>query len=609
MTAAARLQASSREGAQPRRPGQRPPGCERVPGKERSFPEEDGRKGKGMKKLKYRCGIWRQLHPFFSGARTWYGGEILSDVGIQVITLLFPVFYGILLEKVILAKDLSRLSWVVSGYVLLQLAGSGLHVFQRHCRNRVNDLVYRKVRVTALDKYFHLRFDAYDGLQVGDVKMTLEDGVNKLSVFHTQLYRYCINSIFIVIMTATLFGISWRLALIALPGIPLTFLLDHLVSRREKKVNEILNRNDASWATWLDETLKGWKEIRVNKCEAKRKKEFEDFSEVDETYFMTWLRFWTTRVLVIPKLKDEFIMQFVLYFAGGTFLYYRQLSIGALLIFVRYYGILSNSVKEASASDANLQSEMPHYERILNHLSRTWDIDAEGTVMPESFDVAFENVTFGYGGTGRNVLENLSFSIREGDRVGFYGESGAGKSTLLKLMTGQLEPTGGTVTYGGTPLKDICKKELYQRIAHISQEARLYDRSVLENLRMGKGNASMEEVEAACRRACIHDFITSLPDGFQTVIGENGALLSGGQRQRLLLAKALLRDADLYILDEATSALDNQVEEHVKESLNCIPRNKTVIVVAHKKSFLEVCDYRIRIEGHNPSQDALPRSE
>lgn len=248
-----------------------------------------------------------------------------------------------------------------------------------------------------------------------------------------------------------------------------------------------------------------------------------------------------------------------------------------------------------SASDANLQSEMPHYERILKHLDSEETVDEDGNVMPERYDISFENVAFGYSNTSKNIFNDLSFCIREGDRVGFYGESGAGKSTLIKLMTGQLEPDGGNIKYGDVPLKRICKRKLYEKIAYISQEAKLYGESVLENLLTGNADASMEEVEEACRRACIYDFIMSLPDGFDTEIGENGALLSGGQRQRMLLAKALLRDADIYILDETTSALDNQVEEHIKESLQNLPGNKTVIVVAHKERFLEICDYVVRI--------------
>lgn len=548
-----------------------------------------------MNKLRYRWEIWEQINPYIRESKAWYGGEILSEIIIRIAAMLFPVFYSIFLEKVILGRDIRCLIWVIGGYIIVQFVKSGVSVFQKNCQNEVRNTVSGKIRVFSLDKYFQMQFETYASLHSGDVKMTLEDAVNKAADFPTQFYQYCMNGIFIVIMAIVLIGIDWRLSIVAFLSVPITLFLDHMVSLSEKDVNQILNENDASWAAWLDETINGWKEIRINKYGNKRKKEFEEFQIVDETYFMTWLRFWVTRTLVIPKMKDDFIMQFLLYFIGGILIYDKYISIGTLLVFVKYYGMLSDSVKEVSASDANLQSEMPHYKRILKHLGSEEYMYSDGTVRPEQYDISFENVTFGYPGAEKNVLENLSFHVGAGDRVGFYGESGAGKSTVLKLMLGQLEPDAGRIQYGTISLKDICKKKLYEKIAYISQDAKLFRESILENLRLGNEDASMEEIEDSCRRAYIYDFIMSLPDGFETEIGENGALLSGGQRQRILLARALLRDADLYILDEATSALDHQIEENIINTLKCIPRNKTVIIVAHKEHFLEMCDYVVKL--------------
>ncbi len=548
-----------------------------------------------MKQLKYRFRLWKQIAPQFEGVKLWYGGDIFSEIVIRILGMLFPVVYGIFLEKVILGRDMGWLFLVAGGYVFLQLAKSGAVIVQKACQNKVNNTVYRKIRVRALDKYLHMRFEAYQNLSAGDVKLTLEDAVNKLTSFQTQMYQYCLNGVYGLVMAVILAGISWRLALVAFLSIPVTFFLDRFVSRREKGINQLINENDASWTTWLDETVKCWREVRVNRCENKRKEEFEEFQVVDETYFVTWLRFWVTRVLVIPKIKDDFMMQFVLYFLGGIFIYYNYISIGMLLVFVQYYGMLSGSVKAVSSMDAGLQAEKPHYERILKHLAGEETAEQDGSVIPERYDLSFEHVSFRYSDTEREVVHDLSFHAGAGSRVGFYGESGAGKSTVIKLMLGQLTPLAGRISYGTVPLKDICKRELYQRIAYISQEARLFRESIAENLRMGKADATVEEMEEACKRADIYDFIRTLPEGFETEIGENGALLSGGQRQRLLLAKAFLRDADIYIFDEATSALDAQTEEHIKDTLRAVPRNKTVFIIAHKEQFLELCDSVVRL--------------
>lgn len=288
-------------------------------------------------------------------------------------------------------------------------------------------------------------------------------------------------------------------------------------------------------------------------------------------------------------------MQFVLYFLGGILIYYNQLTIGVLLVFVKYFGILSDSVKAVSVSDANLQAEQVHYERILRHFRAEDVMETDGTKLPEEFTVQFDGVSFAYGEKEKKVIDRKSFCIRKGARVGICGASGTGKSTLVKLLLGQLEPTEGRVLYAGIPFGEICKEEFYKKIAYISQEAMLFQKSVAENLRLGKADATEDEMKEACEKARIYDFISELPEGLYTDIGENGSMLSGGQRQRILLAKAFLRDAQLYVFDEATSALDGQVEDEIWECIKQIPRDKTILIVSHKEDVFKNCDYVLNV--------------
>lgn len=544
-----------------------------------------------MKKIRYRLTVWKWLLPFFDGVKWAYVGDIVSDLLIRVLDMLFPVVYGILLEKIIIEKQRDLLGWVLGAYLALQILKSVLKVLQIHCQNKVNHKVYRKLRVAIMEKYFGRKFPSYQTLTTGDVKMTVEDAVSKLNGFQTQFSQYCLNGIFGIVMVAVLFGIDWRMALVSFVSIPLTFFMDHAVSKAEKGYIERLDGNDASWLTWLDETIKSWREIRINRCEAKREDEFTEFQETEEVCHRKWLRFWVTRVLVIPQIKDEFIMQFVLYFLGGILIYYNQLTIGVLLVFVKYFGILSDSVKAVSVSDANLQAEQVHYERILRHLREDSVIESDGSRFPKQWEVQFDGVSFAYGENEKKVLDGKCFCVREGERVGICGASGTGKSTLVKLLLGQLEPTEGNIFYGGIPIAEICKDAFYKKIAYISQDAKLFRESIAENLRLGKADATEEEMKEACKKARILDFISELPEGLHTDIGENGSMLSGGQRQRVLLAKAFLRDAQLYVFDEATSALDGQAEEEIWDCIKQIPRDKTILIVSHKEDVFKNCDY------------------
>ncbi len=544
-----------------------------------------------MKKFRYRLTVWKWLLPFLGRVKWAYVGDIVSDLLIRVLDMLFPVVYGILLEKIIIEKQRDLLGWVLGAYLALQIVKSVLKVLQIHCQNKVNHKVYRKLRVAIMEKYFGRKFPAYQTLTTGDVKMTVEDAVNKLNGFQTQFSQYCLNGIFGVLMVVVLFGIDWRMALVCVVSIPLTFFMDHAVSKAEKGYVEKREQNMASWVTWMDETVKSWREIRINRCEAKREAEFTEFQTNDDIFHGKWIRFWVTRVLVIPQIKDEFIMQFVLYFLGGILIYYNQLTIGVLLVFVKYFGILSDSVKAVSESDANLQAEQVHYERIRRHLSEETLMEKDGTRLPDTLTVQFDAVTFAYGEKEKKVFDRKSFCVRKGERVGISGASGTGKSTLVKLLLGQLEPTEGQVLYEGIPFDEICKEAFYKKIAYISQDAKLFRESVAENLRQGKTDATEDEMKEACKKARIYDFISELPEGLETDIGENGSMLSGGQRQRILLAKAFLRDAELYVFDEATCALDGQVEEEIWDCIKQIPRDKTILIVSHKEDVFKNCDY------------------
>lgn len=544
-----------------------------------------------MKKIKYRFSVMKQLYPFLYDVKGWFVGNVFISILLKIALLLIPVFYGVFIEKVIVKKKISYFLVVLLGYVFIQLMISILRLCKVKCKYKVNNHVFKSLRKKILHQYLNIRMDKYLSVKTGDVKMIIEDDVDKLSSFgEEQTIDYFLNNIYTITMIIILLCIDWRLALVSFLFIPITFILDHIVSKREKGVSDIINRNFGEWGTWLDESLKGWKEIRVNQLTEIKESEFDTFQNIDESNFSKWIRFWVTRVLVIPKVKDDFAVKFVLYFIGGILIYQRYLTIGILLIFVQYYEMLANSVKSVSLADANLQSQMPYYDRVLERLENNDDILVDGEEEINNYDIIFSDVSFNYNDSDKEIIKNLSFNIKEGARIGIKGASGTGKSTLLKLLLGILQPVSGRVEYGGIDLNRINKKNLYKNIAYISQESILFNDTIMANLCLGNENAELAEVKEACEKAQIYDFIESLPEGLNTVIGENGSTLSGGQRQRLILARAFLSDANILVFDEATSALDKQVEKEIQKTIECIPKEKTIIIVAHRDSLFEICD-------------------
>lgn len=210
-------------------------------------------------------------------------------------------------------------------------------------------------------------------------------------------------------------------------------------------------------------------------------------------------------------------------------------------------------------------------------------------------EIDFENVTFAYG--ERGVLKNFNLHIKPGEKIGLVGLSGAGKTTICSLILRMYDVAGGAILVNGTDIRDVKQDSLRQNISFVPQESVLFNRSILENIRYARPTASRKEVIAAARRAHIHDFVMSLKDGYDTMVGNRGIKLSGGQRQRIAIARALLKDAPILILDEATSALDSQNEMFIQKSLKMVMHKKTTIAIAHRLSTLRNMD-RIVVMSH-----------
>jgi len=282
-----------------------------------------------------------------------------------------------------------------------------------------------------------------------------------------------------------------------------------------------------------------------------------------------------------------------------------MLGIGALMIYVvatersvsNLFGFLTGmilifvSIKKLAAVHMIIQQASPSVDRLVQTLREQPTVKEPAQpkpLTPFSSALAFENVTFSYG--PKPVLHNLNLAVPRGHRLGVAGESGSGKSTLVNLLFRFYDPTGGALKIDGLDLREISTRDLRSQMALVSQEVVLFNQTVAENIAAGKPGATREEVETAARNAFAHGFISQLPQGYDTEVGERGVTLSGGQRQRIAIARAFIRNAPILVLDEATGALDSQSEAEVQASIDRLSENRTVICVAHRLSTLASCD-------------------
>jgi ATP-binding cassette subfamily B protein/subfamily B ATP-binding cassette protein MsbA len=549
-------------------------------------------------KLKYRIKMLNELNTFTKGVRKHFIFIFISSIIAMVIDILTPQIYKIFIDNIIIDGKLEYFLIVISGYLCFYFINLGIAYINNYSSNKLVNRTLFRLRRRIWNGYLKMDFTEYERKSIGDMKMKIDDDTNHIADFASyQTTNYVISAVISIVAIIMLFTIEWRLAIFSLISIPITIYIDHIISKKEKMIFYGNRDNDQETYNWLYSCIQGWKESKALNLENKQKMIFVSYLHKFALFFARWINYWVLRYFIVPKIRDEFLFRFCLYFFGGLIIINGDITIGALLVFVQYFGILYKNINNISTTDSDLQSNQVYYDKLLEELTRNNEKDIKKIIpQKKSNEFVFKEVTFKYEGADKNLLKNVDFSIAKGERVAITGKSGEGKTTILKLMTGMLKPNSGNTYFCDVDIKDINPNFLYNKIGIVMQENNLFNMTIMENLLFGKATASEEEIIDACKKACIYDFIQTLPEKFNTIIGERGVNLSGGQRQRIVLARLFLRDADILILDEATSAVDQYSENLIHEAIDNISKDKTVVIVSHRLSSISLCNKIILLQ-------------
>jgi ABC-type bacteriocin/lantibiotic exporter with double-glycine peptidase domain len=550
-----------------------------------------------LEQNKYRIKVLLGLKKFTYRTKKFFIINFFLSIIAMALSFAIPFFYKIFIVEVIISQKISKMKIVLAGYVGIYILNLIILYIKNYNNNRIVNILTFRVKFKIWNNILKRDFASYENMNIGDLKMRIDDDTTCISIFSDeQSLNYLINVLSTIVLAIVLCIIEWRLALITILAIPLTFYLDYIVSQMERSMGEENRENSQKQSTWLHASIKGWREVKALNLKNHENKILVKFVHYHAVFFSRYNILSTTRILVLPKIKDEFFMQFITYFIGGILIINNKLSIGALLVFVQYYNMLANSVKTISTANANLIVNKVFIERMFDELNNKNNTKKpKKLLITNSSDIIFKDVSFKYANSEKEVLKNFNFTINDGERVAIIGKSGAGKSTILKLIAGIINPSSGKVLFSGQDVSQIKTSELYRRIGFVMQDNILFNCTIKENLLLGTKNITDEECDEACKKANIYDYISSLADGYNTIIGERGIKLSGGQRQRIILARLFLRDIDVYVFDEATSALDQHNESIIHDAILKISKEKTIIVAAHRQSSIDLCDRRINL--------------
>ena len=392
------------------------------------------------------------------------------------------------------------------------------------------------------------------------------------------------------------FRIDWQLALVALAVSPILFVITRIYRRRLRQQSRQIKKFESAALSVVQEVLIA---LRVVKAFGQEDYEQERFVRRSSESMRARIRLSLAEgglglLLGLTTAAGTAAVLFI----GVHNVQAGILTLGELLLVMGYLVQLYGPLKIIGKKAASLQSHLASVERAFSLLDEAPDVMERPDARPLSRaegTVVFSNVCFVYE-QDFPILNNISFEVPAGTRVGIAGKTGAGKSTLVSLLTRFYDPTAGQILLDGVDLRDYKLVDLRDQFAIVLQEPVLFSTSIAENIAYGRPGASEDEIMEAAKAADAHDFIVSLPDSYETLVGERGMRLSGGERQRVALARAFLKDAPILILDEPTSAIDMKTESEIMEAMERLMDRRTTFMIAHRITTLENCDLLLMLE-------------
>ncbi|MEA1964960.1 MAG: ABC transporter ATP-binding protein [Candidatus Aerophobetes bacterium] len=524
---------------------------------------------------------------------------VVCAVFVTLCTLAIPWFLGKgLIDKVIIEKNLFLLNLVALGIVAAIAIKGVFYYLQTYLSSFIGYKVVTDMRNQIFQHLQKLSLSFYKKRRTGEIMSRVVDDVNVLQeVIANRMIRLFLNFLIMVGVLAFLFYIDWKLSLCVLAVFPFLLFTINRIGSRVKKFSTSVQAKMADVSSILQETIGGIEVIKSFATEDQEIKKFEEQNIINLRLGMKRAQ----QVAMLPPIVEILttLGLVVILWYGAREVIGGVLSIGELVAFLGYVGLAVNPLNQISRNYS-------HYERGLASAARIFeilDIEPEIKELPSAVEmlpvkgyIKFEDVSFSYNDK-ELVLENINLDLRPGERIALVGPSGVGKTTLVSLIPRFYDPTSGKVAVDGQEIRKVKLTSLREQIGIVPQETILFGGSIRDNIAYSKMEATNEEIVEAAKKANAHDFISSLPDGYETQVGERGVKLSGGERQRIAIARAILRDPRILILDEATSAVDAEAEVLIQEALEKLMRNKTTIIIAHRLSTILGADKIVVLKG------------
>ncbi|HEY2373483.1 MAG TPA: ABC transporter ATP-binding protein [Gaiellaceae bacterium] len=530
-----------------------------------------------------------------------YRARLGAVLGLIVFSAALGVVPAFLLRGVVEAiqvHDKGRVSYLAGGMIVIAIVSGVLGVIQTLLSNQVGQRVMHDLRAAVFRHLQRLSLAFFTRTRTGEVQSRISNDIGGVQSVVTNTATQITSNVTTVI--ATMIGmllLSWQLALFAFALIPFFVFLTRRVGNERRKIAKTTQETLADISSLVQESL-SVSGILLGKTMG-RTNELADRFESDSLRLADLeVRQRMAGRWVMASIQTSFaIMPAAVYWFGGVS---GAITIGTLVAFTTLQTRLFFPVGSLLGVSLDVQTSLALFDRIFEYLNQPVDIEekTDAVRIAGAGDVAFDRVWFRYSDDAW-TLEDVSFTVPVGTTTALVGETGSGKTTLGYLAARLYDVSEGSITIGGLDLRDLSFAALSDLVGVVSQETYLFHASVRENLRFAKPDASDEEIEAAAEAARIHHVIATLPEGYDTVVGERGYRFSGGEKQRIAIARTILRNPPILVLDEATSSLDTETERLVQEALDRLSEGRTTIAIAHRLSTVRDADQIVVLDhGH-----------
>ncbi len=548
--------------------------------------KEDREKSRRIGALK---GLWRFLSPY----KPMLVAALLALVFTAGISLVLPLAVRRVIDGFSTSEDalLDKYFLAAMGIAVLLALGTGLRYY---LVTRLGERVVADIREAVFDRVIGMSPAFYEKIMTGEVLSRITtDTTLILSVIGSSVSVALRNVLILLGGVVMLLFTSAKLTGLVLLVVPVVMIPIIVLGRRMR----VLSRENQDWIAKssgkASEALLSVQTVQAFTHEGPSQAAFRDVTE--ESFRSAKKRISTRSAMTVIVITLIFSGVVGVLWIGARDVRADEMSIGALVQFVIYAIMVAGAVGALSEIWSELQRAAGATERLvelLNAQDEVNDDPAPRTLAePVKGAIAFENVTFRYPARPEHIaLDGVSLDVKPGETVALVGPSGAGKSTIIQLLQRFYDPAEGSVRIDGIDLRDLERRAFRRHVALVPQDAVIFADTARENIRFGRPGASDAEVEAAAKAAAAHEFLTRLPEGYDSYVGERGVMLSGGQKQRIAIARAILRDAPILLLDEATSALDAESEQLVQSAVEKMAHGRTTLIIAHRLATVKKAD-------------------